>query len=416
MFVAYEGSRITCVTSHPTRGVSVLPLPKELEGVDSKKLIADYEVRDGVVTHKKAPKPLHSIKVAFVGVYKIQCGISTYSEFLWGEKMKMVADYRIFAEEDENAQPDERVVRCWKRGQPLGQLFDEIEKYNPDVVFVQHEYGIFPNARVWLSFMSQMQKYRTLVTLHSVYRHRDKTICEAVIPEIIVHTDVARKILVEEKKVPGRVYVIPHGSFPNRNAKRLWNLYSSPYTLLQFGFGFEYKGWERALQVVAELKKEYPKVFWTGLFSISQQSKSYHDRYFEKLMGIVKDLGIQDNVGLIKGFQSEEILESFFLTNQVALFPYASQEEHTVFGCSGAARIVMSYGMPTVVSSVPLFADLEGVCPRPDSVEATVEAVKKLFDPKAAMEQVARQDQFLEETSWKNVATRYLDILSTDKP
>jgi len=415
MYVVYEGSRITCITTHPTKGTT-LSLPKELQNIDTKKLMLDYEVRDGVVVHKKSPKPVPSVKVAFVGVYKVQCGISTYSEFLWQQQMGMVSDYRIFAEEAEDAQPEEKVVRCWKRGHPLSRLFDEIEKFKPDVVFVQHEYGIFPNARVWLSFMSQMQKYRTLVTLHSVYRHRDKTICEAVIPEIIVHTEIARKILVEEKKVPGRVYVIPHGSFPNRNAKKLWNLYSSPYTLLQFGFGFEYKGWERALEVVAELKKEYPKVFWTGLFSMSAQSKSFHERYFEKLMGVVKELGIQDNVGLIKGYQSEEILESFFLTNQVALFPYASQEEHTVFGCSGAARIVMSYGVPTVVSNVPLFDDLEGVCPRPGSVAETVAAVKRLFDPKQAAEQVTRQNQFLQNTSWANVAAQYLEILNKDKP
>src|SRR4029077_18184340 len=105
------------------------------------------------------------------------------------------------------------------------------------------------NARYWLSFIAEMQRYKTFVTLHSVYRHRDKTICEAAISNIIVHTDIAKTVLKDEKKIPGNVEVIPHFCIECEDTTKLWNLYHSDHTLLRIGFGFRYKTFEQAINV-----------------------------------------------------------------------------------------------------------------------------------------------------------------------
>jgi glycosyltransferase involved in cell wall biosynthesis len=181
--------------------------------------------------------------------------------------------------------------------------------------------------------------------------------------------------------------------------------------VLQFGFGFKYKGWENSLSAIASLKEQFPDIFFTGLFSVSPHSLAFHDQYHAELQKFIAEKGIISNVGLIKGYQSQETLESFIRVNNVAIFPYVDNPEHRVYGCSGAARLAMHYGIPTIVSDIPLFEDLEGVCPRVSSVEDLCAEIKKMLDPAQAKLQVARQSKFLSENSWKNSAERYLDIL-----
>lgn len=342
----------------------------------------------------------------------IECGISTYSEWLWEKMGPQFKEFHIFAEAAVDVRDDGPISRCWSRGKPLTDLIRSIKAYNPDVVYIQHEFGIFPNARYWLALISALQDRKVIVTFHSTYgaHHGDKIVCEAAVKDIVVHTEVARRSMAEEKQVPGRVHVIPHGSHPLIHRDRYWNIYRSPHTIVQFGFGFRYKGWFQALEVVAELKPRFPDVFWTGLFSESPFSMREHDALYEELVAYAEKLGVSENIALVRGYQSNVTLQSYLRTNRVALFPYIDNGAHTVLGCSGAARIAMANGAPTVTSHVPLFDDLEGVCPRPGTIAGLAAAVAELFDETKARAQVSRQIEFLEKTSWDTVARQYVEL------
>jgi glycosyltransferase involved in cell wall biosynthesis len=418
IYVGYKHHRICLVSTHPCQSqqFDVLEVDRPKDVVDLRTITEDYKIWRGQLVHKTTPIPIQELRIALVGVYKIPCGISTYAEALWAEQTKLVKDFRIFSEfADLPTEPN--VTRCWKRGESLEQLTAEIDAFDPDLVLIQHEFGIFPNARYWLSFIGAMQKYRTVATLHSVFRHADKTICEAVLPEVVVHTNLARNVLVKEKKIFGKVHVFSHGCFlPKTNQERLWNRYCSEHTLMQFGFGFRYKGWERSLEVVARLKSKYPDIFFTGLFSESVAGPKAHDEYFHELTSLIDRLGIRENVSLIRGYQSQETLESFFKTNRVALFPYVNHPDHVVFGSTGAARVAMVEGIPVVVSDVPLFHDLEGICPRAGTTEALCQAVEAFFDPAKAKAQVELQNAFLKDNSWAQVARKQLELFSKYSP
>lgn len=411
MYVGHRNKRIVTVgdRAFSSENLKIAKVPDDLLGVSKESLMENYEVWRGNVVKKNSPKDPKSLRVAFVGVYNIKCGIATYAEALFPAIGALVGDYRIFAERA-GLPPSDNLVQCWSRGQPLTDLINAIDDYDPDIVLVQHEYGIFPVARHWLAFMSSMQRYKTFVTLHSVYKHKDKTICEAAIPNIIVHTDIGKTVLKQEKKVPGVVTVIPHFCIPCKDTSKHWNLYHSLHTIVQFGFGFRYKGWEQAIEVVAQLKKEYPDIFFTGLFSESDFSKNQHDQYFYELYDLIKEKNVSQNVALIRGYQSDETLDAYLRTNQVAMFPYIENGEHTVFGCSGAARFTMRTGIPVIASNAPLFDDLEGVCPRPKSVEELCAEVRKLFnDPSNVKDQQERQRLFLVKNSLENVAKLYVN-------
>lgn len=419
-FASVKGSKVVAVSDTRLLGELCVSVPLELDEFSPDELVTSFRFTDGRFVSRLAKKPANEQKVAFVGNWRMQCGISSYSENLLPHLFGMVKEMRLFVERNPSptgqmnvvggvALPESHVVECWSRGEATTELVERIEEFDPDVVLIQHEFGIWPNARHWLSLMSQLSHRRVIVTMHSVFHHRDKTIVEAAIPEIVVHLEGARAVLKDEKRVSGKVTVIPHGCYPCVNRQPLWNLYRTPFTLVQFGFGFQYKGWEESIRATGILKDRFPDVFFTGVFSESPFCVAEHQAYHDRLMALVKKLKLQNNVAIIRGFQSDEALDSFLRTNSVAVFPYVSHPKHEVFGASGAARLAMSKAIPVVTSNVNHFLDLPTL--KADTPEAIAEHLDKLFsDPQARKEQVERQLLFIDENSWERVAMRYADL------
>jgi len=395
---------------HPIN--DTIPVPLVLEEISTEKLMSDYCVSNGTIVNKVLNKQSKDLKVAFVSVWGIACGISTYSKWLFDQIIPYVGEYKIFAEikKDQENEKEENVIRCWERGKPLGQLIKTIEEFNPDVVLIQHEFGLFPSAGAWLSFITRMQKYKTFVTLHSTYKHKDKLICMAPIKNAIVHTQIAKSVL-QDLFFPGTVSVIPHGSLPVTNEKPYFNIYYNEKTLMHFGFGFKYKGWETALEAVSILREKHENAFFTGIFSESPYNKQFHDTYYTSLQSEIDKYAIVDNAAIIRGYLPDSILESFLRVNKVAIFSYADNGEHTVYGCSGAARVAMHHNIPIVVSRVPLFDDLKDVCLTATTAKEFSEAVEMVWlDKKVRDAQLKKQQEFLKMTSWENVAKAYVEL------
>lgn len=408
--------------THPE--YEIIEVPDYLYSVSNFDLITDYKVRNSTIVKKKQSKPASELKIAFVGNWKMRCGISTYSENLLPHIAKQVKDIKLFIEEnDEVTGPlnhlddlileNEKVFTCWKRGGSNKSLIAGIKEYDPDIVWIQHEFGLWSNARYWLAMMNQLSEFRVIVTMHSVFHHQDKTIVEAAMPEVIVHLDGAKKLLKEEKGIPGKVHVIPHGCYHSKDNTRLWNFYKSDRTFMQFGYLFKYKSWENSLYTTALLKEKYPDVFFTGLCSESPFAHAEHEVYYNELMELAKKLDIEENIALIRGYQSDQSLDSFLRTNQVAVFPYISHPEHEVFGASGAARLAMSKGIPVITSSVNHFSDLCTI--KADTPQEIANELEKLFGNWSAIKhQVDLQSHYIEENSWEKVAQRHLHIFENN--
>lgn len=422
-YAKIKNNRIQSISSEPfvkNDDFESIQVPEELSHIPSKDLIISGKVKNGEITCKLLKKPVAQMKVALVGNWKMKCGIATYAENLWSEVIKYIGDFKLFVENntittgpldqigDQIISPD-KVIPCWIRGESTQLLIDEIKKYDPDIVWIQHEYGLWPNAAHWLSMMSRLSEYRIIVTMHSIFYHRDKTIIEASIPEIVVHLQGGLDLLKNEKHVPGKVYVIPHGCFPCTNKERLWNFYKSNNTFMQFGFLFRYKGIENSIKTVAILKKKFPNVFFTGLFSESPHNMGEHQMYYNELTDLIAELGVQENVAIIRGFQSEETLDSYMRTNQATIFPYVSNVNHEVWGASGAARIAMSKALPVITSSVNHFSDLPTI--KADIPEDIAKELEILFtNPVLREAQITKQIDYLNDHTWNKMALRYISL------
>lgn len=421
-FVGAKNGSIKVVsnTKFENSNYSVIPVPESLSAFSNEDLIKNFKVHSGEIMKKRTDLPTSKQKIAFVGNWKMKCGISTYSENLLPHLAKEFGHVKLFIEE--NSEPtgdvyeldksahltEDQVVICWKRGESLKQLVKELKDYNPDIILIQHEFGLWHNASRWLSFMTQISQFRVFVTMHSVFYHEDKTICEAAMQNIIVHLDGAKKVLKELKKVPGKVTVIPHGCYDYSPA-RLWNFYKTEKTFLQFGFGFRYKGWENSIRAVAILKEKHPDVFFTGLFSESPFNEADHQIYYEELTELVNQLGLEENVAIIRGYQSDECLDSYLKTNTAAVFPYVSHPDHEVFGASGAARLAMARGCAVVTTRVNHFSDIPSL--KGDTPEEIANALDAVFSSKpACAAQISVQKAYVSENSWKKIAQKYIKL------
>ena len=422
-FAGIKNNRIYVISDYPinNKDLQTIEVPETFNHISSKDLIINSKIKDGNLIYKLRNKAAKDIKLAIITNWKMRCGISTYAESLYPEIVKHVGSYKLFIEENigESTSPlnqigseiidEDKVVVCWKRGESLQNLTEEIHRYDPDIILVNHEFGLFPDARKWLSLMNQLSEYRIIVTMHSIFHHKDKTICEAAMPEIISHLPGGLKVLKEEKKIPGNVYVIPHGCTPCDNKEKLWNFYKSDQTFIQFGYLFSYKGYSNSIKAVSILKEKYPSVFFTGLCSESDYNKLGHQLYYNELMDLIKDLNVQENVALIRGYQSDETLESYLRTNKVSVFPYESHPQHEVYGASGASRLAMSKGIPVISSSVNHFSDLPTI--KADTPEEIAKALDLLFSDKKNIElQVDKQIQFLIDNSWENVGLQHIKL------
>lgn len=396
-------------------------IPEEFNHISSDELIVNYKFSDEKFINKNLQLKISDLKIAFVSNWKMECGIATYADKLFPEIIKNVKDYKLFVEDNvftediykigNIAIEKDKIDVCWKRGESLINLSKKIKEYNPDIVFIQHEFGLFPNARYWLSFLTSISDFRVIATFHSIFHHKDKTIVEAAVPEIIVHLDGAAKVLKSEKKVNSKVYIIPHGC-DKLNEEKLWNFYKSEHTFIQCGFSFRYKNFQHSIEATKILKEKYPDVFFTGILSESIFNKVDHQIYYNELLELIEKYNLQENVSLIRGFQSDEVMDSYLRTNKAAVLPYSSAPGHEVFGASGIVRLTMSANIPTITSSIPHFSDVPTL--KADTPEEIAKQLDLIFsDWKIRDKQLQLQKDYINSNSWEKTASEYIKIFET---
>jgi len=412
-FIGVKNGKIQIIsdTKFINSEFKILELTDKYTNISPNELILNYVVKDNILYHKNERQQIEKLKIAIVTNYGMACGIATYSKFLYDELIKYAGSYKIFAEKFSGQPPDnDNLLHCWKRGESLTDLINAIKNYNPDVILIQHEWGLWPNSRQWLSMMSQLSDYRIIVTMHSIFRHRDKLIVESSIPEIIVHLEGAKNVLLNEKKISGKVHVLPHGCFLPNEKPKIWNFYKTEQNFIQFGFLFKYKGFENSIKAVSLLKEKYPNIYFTGICSESKHATIEHNRYYNELMELVNSLGLNENVSLIKGYQSEFVLDTFLYMNKAAVFPYLTTDGHECFGSSGAAPYAMSKQIPIITSNIHHFKDLPTL--KINSSEEIAIELDKIFSKKDyAKNQIIKQNIYLENNSWENIIKKYISII-----
>lgn len=399
-----------------------------IEGIFDRKFIVKPPCR--MVEIRKPPKNLlgrkiavmepAEMKIAFICNWRTPCGISTYTQYVVEALRGKVKEVKIFSEkeskEDTSHDEEENVSRCWKRGDSMAECLKQIKAYKPDFVILQHEFGIFPKAPFFLQLIQGLSNIPHAVVLHSVYgNHLDKTICTAAIKNIIVHSNEGKNALETLGHTHNHIQVIPHGCVVYNDYQELWNIFQTPYAIVQFGFGFFYKGVDRAIEAIGHLKNSDPKfkdVFYCYLCSESANAVGTHAQYHDYLEQLIDKLNVRDNVAIIRKYNSEEIIKNYLRTAKLALFPYVTDPKNIVFGASGAIRLAMANKIPVIASESHMFDDLNGVIPRPDSPLELAKEIDKIFSDESHKRKLLETNElYIRENTWDVTADRYLSAI-----
>lgn len=407
---------VTAVSDYPiavnNETVKIIETNRSFDGLIGKKIpdhfleISDFE--------KKHPSEL---RIALICNWQTKCGISTYSKFLYDAICPMVKEIKIFSEdvpESAKTSPDgPNVDRCWTRGDSLVNMGKNVLDWNPDFIILQHEFGIFPNLFYFMQLMQLFSKTPYVVTMHSVFEHLDKIVYSDSVKNIIVHTEQAKEILLKHGN-NSKIHVIPHGCPLPMNLPELWNICHNPYTIMQFGFGFQYKGVEKAIDAIHYLKTndaKFSNIFYFYLLSENEFTKHAHDSYYNSLLQKINDLGLENNIAINRKFQTDQMLSLYLRLAKLAIFPYATSPNNTVYASSGAIRLAMAHGIPVIASDAHLFDDIAGVVPRPKDYLELAKEIDEIFSNSSYKNDMeSRINNFLISNSWEITAKKYISL------
>lgn len=399
-----------------SRSVNVIST-EDFESIGSDESVVKTDVPVNLYQLVKKDTDISKIRLGYICNWNQQCGISTYSKFIFDELKANISEYKIFSEVPfQEEELDDNISYCWKRGDNLKNLVSEIKEYNPNFLLLQHEWGIFPKAGHFMSFITEIKKLHIpiIVVLHSVYDHLDKIIPLSILDNVIVHS-IAAKDLLKRIKFKGNVFVIPHGCPPVKKYDEVWNIFQTPYLLFGFGFGFKYKGIEVAIEAIKYLKdtdEKFKNILYIYVCSESDTNKGIHEYYYNILSSKVEEYGLEDNILLIRGFLEESMLDIYLKTVKMVIFPYISDKNNSVFGSSGAIKIAMSYNIPVIASSSNLFDDVDGYVIRIDNYKELASEIDKLFSSEEyRVKTIENAHKFIDDNTWEKSANKYLDAI-----
>ena len=290
-----------------------------------------------------------------------------------------------------------------------------LNQYN--VVFLQHEYGIFGHSEGQgaLDLLTQLE-VPVISTLHSVPLRptsRQKIVLEEVVGHsaaAVTMTEVAHQRLFGLYEVDeSKIMTIPHGATIPPNA----GLTSAqPPLLLTWGLLGPGKGIEWVLEAIALIKDEVPNF----RYLVAGQThpnivRDSGEAYREMLQAKVQELGIGSIVQFDASYKPLGSLLDLIRSAACVVLPYESMDQIT----SGVLVDAIAASKPVIATqfshAVELLSGGAGILVPPQNPEEMSRAIKRvLHHPEAVIKMAGRAAQLAPLHTWSTVARQYSTI------
>ncbi len=308
-------------------------------------------------------------KVVWISSYLPRsCGIAYYSDNYiealknYAKKEKMNVSFKIISHTDAK-QADYPVISL-KNREWYHKVFAIIKKEKPDIVHIQHEYGLYEtygdrNHRlIELINLIKEQGIPVVMTYHSIYKKLIKPFVRFVDKSLkelnagIFHEQYQKQALKENiGKIPKNVYVLPHGSREDINSKidkkeaRKGFGYSDKDLIVGVaGIASENKGFRTLVRQWPKVVKKIPNAF------LALELKPHKDPktkiYIEKVLGeIMKSPAGKKIEFTVKDYDEMEFYRKLKSFDILAL-PYKEESQ------SGVLAHGFSVGAPAIVTDI----------------------------------------------------------------
>jgi len=286
------------------------------------------------------------LRILFVSTYPPQeCGIATYTRALVRsiEEENGTADCMIAVPENgaANVMPGKKIVHVIRDGGPYSyaQAAQLINNSSCDVVWLQHEFGIFTGkwGRDVVTLCRHLRK-PMIMTLHTVMSDPEPEAKEVkrqliqMSSAVIVMAKTAASMLTARYMAnPAKLRMVPHGApdvpfVASRQADK--GPYGGHLILSTFGLISRGKGLENAIAALPAVVAEFPQVKYliigqTHPKILMQEGESYR----ESLMELAESLGLSAHVEFVDKYMSLQELLDYLRITDVYVTPYVGKEQ-----------------------------------------------------------------------------------------
>ena len=309
------------------------------------------------------PKPITS--VALIGNYlPRQCGIATFTTDLAAAIVENDPDIDCFTVAM-NDQPEGHDYPAEVRFQISQNRLNEyslaagfLNMRDPDVVCLQHEYGIFGGqSGSFIVELAQNLKIPLITTLHTVLKdpgpqeHQIITQLAELSAKMVVMTERGAEFLRDIYHVAeSKIALIPHGiidvPFLDPDPCKSKFVADDKTVILTFGLLSPGKGIEYMIKALPEIVSEHPEVlyFMVGATHPHYKNESGED-YRLSLQLLAKELGVADNIVFHDRFLERDELLEIIRAADIYVTPYLNEAQivsGTLAYAVGAGKAVVS--------------------------------------------------------------------------
>jgi glycosyltransferase involved in cell wall biosynthesis len=374
-----------------------------------------------------------SVKFAFVGSYPPrECGIAIYTKDLFNaiKKANLNVTPIVFALDENNYSYNYATEVKYVIKEELIESYVDASEYvnssDIDMINLQHEFGLFGGewGQYITAFLERVEKpiVTTLHTLKSWPEDIEKTVLEKVLRNsdfVVVMSKVGKRILESLYKVPEyKIKYIPHGCpyvpFIDSDLMKNYLGLDDRVVLSTFGLLSQGKGIEYAIKALRKIVDKEPRVLYLVIGKTHPKVKRVEGEYYrDRLVELVRSLGLENNVRFINEFLQLNELVQFLQATDVYILPYPNREQIS----SGTLLYALSAGKAIVTTPFLLAEEIiSGGCAMRcefrDSDSIAI-CVLKLLQNTSLRKRLEKQAYFYcKDKGWSNIALKYVDILN----
>ena len=360
------------------------------------------------------------MRIGMVSTYPpIECGIATYTGYLVGALRMLDNEVYIVSQFGGEG---EKVYPAFHAGDPdlADRIFQVMAKFTPDVVHIQHEYGLFGKPKgvniIPLLYRFKLSQIPVIITLHTVYEdfsRENKIILEALIraaDAIIVHEEYQKETILNKIGSFDNIWVIPHGSREIQlipDAKQMIGIDEAEKVILLCGYFRPAKGLERIVRIFPRIAERVKDAVLVIAGKMRQQEYSeYRDEFFR----LVNNSPVFDRIKVLRGQFPQKTFDAILSAADVVPMPYLKGSQ------SGILAHCLAFGRPVVVS--PEVRGLREMLTRAkcglianDDDEFVEHIVRILTDDGFRSELSKNARDYVRETlAWQIVAKNTIDV------
>jgi glycosyltransferase involved in cell wall biosynthesis len=295
-----------------------------------------------------------------------------------------------------------------------------------DIVFVQHEFGLFSHQEDMFTLFLQLLKKDIVITFHTVLPHPSAEMREQVraithvCNSVIVMTNSSAEILIGDYDIEKeKIAIIPHGThlLPARDKVELKKKYglTDKKVLCTFGLLSSGKNIETTLNALPEIIRKNPDVIFliigkTHPSIIKKEGEVYRD----SLAATVQKLQLEDHVIFVNQYlATEELLEYLLLTD---IYLFTSNDRNQAV--SGTFSYAISSGCPIISTPIPHVLEVlkkdMGIIIDFEAADQLAEAANRILENKGILERLSLNNlQKMVSTSWQNAALSHAQLFDT---